>query len=192
MSDPAYVILSANLPEIQNRLQLVDISAMKAGTSLAGCFIVVICSSLLMGFVLCLTYPRVSLSFLAAALTTVTIALVFVKVEVGVLGLGLYGALSVSLRSLYGNFVPPEALGLAGSLMFGSGVIFNCINSALVGLILNYFKGRLGAVLAMCYMIGSFAISACVLLIAWCCFGKSKREDGFVNDSRRLLEEPEK
>lgn len=186
LSFAARMVFNSNFPELENKL--FNISAVQAGTNMGFGFIFCIVAALLMGGILWFIGPQVCVSLLATLVTTAFMALMFAKAELGIVAIGLYTPVMISVKSLYGSFVPPEALGLAGALMWANSLAFVGLYSILVnGFILKRWEGRIGATVALCFLIGSSAMSVCLLAVLWACYGNSSR-DGNADSRERLLD----
>lgn len=182
MSTGAELAFLANFPVYQSKL--FNISAVQAGYNLALGYIIFIFSALLMGLLLWLIGPQVSVSLLSILAIAAFVALMFLKAECGMAVVGLYSALTASMISLYGKFVPAKALGLGGALLWASSLISGGIYSFITGFILEHYKGRTGASIALYFIIGLFLLAALFLVILWCRDSSSNDDDS----NERLLD----
>ena len=144
--------------------------------------------SLCYGVFLSWAGPQIIPAATAEFLKACCFGLMFVIPNIGLTSMGLFAVTTITIKCLCAYYVPAEALGLAQSLFFATGLISLGAVSCMLGSILEHFPGRTGATIALCFEISLGLVSASLLLTLWCCYRNPKPS----KDTEYLLNSTEK
>lgn len=177
------------------QMRLGGIPSVEAGTNTAWAFFYFIIFSFLIGFFLWFTGPQIGISVVATLATTICMLFTYVKPTVGLFSIAISSIVHTSLRSLFAQFVPPEVLGLAGSLMFACALSLVGILSCIVGYILDLREGKNGAHVVLGLIIILLLLSIYLLVVLWFQYSTAVMDDtkvlGRWSTANRTLTESE-